>query len=243
MKLLLVLAVVVGAAALDLVPLAVVAACPLSDAAGAAPARCRGAPPPDRGVVEFDRVARPAGIVYWMDAGTLLGAYRDQKLIAWDDDLDVCIPHAEFERLWTLGGPVSQPLSTGQDLALLVDRQNRAGPGAMVSLPDLSRLLDTRTQLYIDIFTCAETATGEARNPALIADASPGQRARQYIPGAQRHRLSAAAIDVRGASTRRPSVPRPICSTITAQTCPLITSGTRVGRYVQPNPCAWRPGG
>ena len=115
-------------------------------------------------MVEFDRVARPAGIVYWMDAGTLLGAYRDQKLIAWDDDLDVCIPHAEFERLWTLGGQFRSPyrlvkISRFWSIDKIVPGLERWFP-----CRTFLRLLDTRTQLYIDIFTCAKRLRASSKS-------------------------------------------------------------------------------
>jgi hypothetical protein len=37
-------------------------------------------------------VLRSCGIKYHVDAGTLLGIYRDDALIPWDDDLDIAVP-------------------------------------------------------------------------------------------------------------------------------------------------------
>ncbi len=47
----------------------------------------------------LDWVCKKHAINYWMDGGTLLGAIRHQGFIPWDDDADVCVLAASFERL------------------------------------------------------------------------------------------------------------------------------------------------
>lgn len=37
------------------------------------------------------KIRRTAGIEYWLDAGTTLGALRHEDLLAWDDDADICM--------------------------------------------------------------------------------------------------------------------------------------------------------
>lgn len=41
-------------------------------------------------------ILNDAGIVYWIDGGTLLGAVREQNMIQWDDDADIGIFYKEF---------------------------------------------------------------------------------------------------------------------------------------------------
>lgn len=47
----------------------------------------------------FDRVCKHLGIVYYIDAGTCLGAVRHGGFIPWDDDLDVVIDRKDYPKL------------------------------------------------------------------------------------------------------------------------------------------------
>lgn len=46
----------------------------------------------------FDKICRKYGIHYSLHGGTLLGAERNHKLIPWDDDIDVSMTRAEYEK-------------------------------------------------------------------------------------------------------------------------------------------------
>ena len=41
-------------------------------------------------------ILRDAGIKYWIDGGTLLGAVRDGDIIPWDDDADIGVHYKDF---------------------------------------------------------------------------------------------------------------------------------------------------
>ena len=46
----------------------------------------------------IDKICREHDIPYSLYAGTLLGAVRHQGFIPWDDDLDICMSRANYNR-------------------------------------------------------------------------------------------------------------------------------------------------
>lgn len=50
-------------------------------------------------LLEFDRVCRENGLRYFAEGGTLLGAARHHGFIPWDDDMDVSMCRADYNKL------------------------------------------------------------------------------------------------------------------------------------------------
>ncbi len=102
----------------------------------------------------FDDMCATASIPYWLDGGTLLGAYREQDLIAWDDDIDVCTEESSLDRLVEFSDLLPDHLT-------LEVSTGGSGPSARLLLTQTSAVEkiaqhgigESATHLFIDIFT------------------------------------------------------------------------------------------
>ena len=47
----------------------------------------------------LDSICKKHNLTYWLDFGTLLGAYRHKGFIPWDDDMDVSMIRSDYEKL------------------------------------------------------------------------------------------------------------------------------------------------
>ena len=50
-------------------------------------------------LLAIDRVCKEQQLRYYIMAGTLLGAIRHKGFIPWDDDLDIGMPRADYDKL------------------------------------------------------------------------------------------------------------------------------------------------
>lgn len=80
----------------------------------------------------IDGVCREHNIGYYLYAGTLLGAVRHHGFIPWDDDADICMKRADYDkftRIW-------HQKQTGLDLeCYLTDKTSKLPFGAKIRMP------------------------------------------------------------------------------------------------------------
>ncbi len=62
---------------------------------------------------EFDSICRKHHITYYLEGGSLLGAVRHKGFLPWDDDVDLCITRAEWEKLLKV---IDQDLPEGREI-------------------------------------------------------------------------------------------------------------------------------
>lgn len=48
----------------------------------------------------FTSICKEMQLPYWIDSGTLLGLFRDQSLLSWDDDIDIGMWQPDLKRLY-----------------------------------------------------------------------------------------------------------------------------------------------
>ena len=48
---------------------------------------------------KVDKICRENNLRYWLAYGTLIGALRGGGFIPWDDDVDICMPRPDYEKL------------------------------------------------------------------------------------------------------------------------------------------------
>ncbi|MBQ8507701.1 MAG: LicD family protein [Clostridia bacterium] len=96
---------------------------------------------------EFDALCKANRLTYFLSGGTLLGAIRHKGFIPWDDDVDVMMPRADYERLLSLKNPRVYSVeggNYGRPWARMADEGTRRSSEALFT--------EDTSGTYIDIF-------------------------------------------------------------------------------------------
>lgn len=100
-------------------------------------------------VHEMSAMLETRDLDYWLDSGTLLGQFRRQRVIPWDNDADFGVTTEAFEQLRTLEWHVPE----GYKLQVLGSKFYDDGHRDW-NIP--ARLVDRKLGFYVDVFVFAE---------------------------------------------------------------------------------------
>ena len=123
---------------------------------------------------EVDRICRKYKIKYALDAGTLLGAIRHGGFIPWDDDVDVVMTRANYEKFLKVvrrelpeGMTFAEPDSYNNGKAfydfvsrIMYDKSQKRVDSRQMEFYD-----DKLTKLWVDIFVLDALPEGKISKP------------------------------------------------------------------------------
>ncbi len=140
------------------------------------------------------------GIRYYAIGGTLLGAVRHQGFIPWDDDIDIAVPRADYDRLMEL-------VQTGETARVLGDAFRIESWQTTEGFKSyFAKVCATKIEIYEELLTDATVRKGYLIDILPIDGAPDEERARKlYYAKAMGLRFLCGTANVHtGIRTSRP---------------------------------------
>lgn len=103
----------------------------------------------------FDKFCRAHDLKYSLYAGSLLGAVRHKGFIPWDDDLDVCMSRADYERflvLWEQNPPEGYVLQNKENSKYFDQAFSKIRKDHTTFLQDEWQVGNHHTGIFLDVF-------------------------------------------------------------------------------------------
>lgn len=122
-------------------------------------------------LLKFNEICKKYHLVYYLCAGTLLGAVRHKGFIPWDDDVDVCMPYRDY---LTFLKVAQKELGEKYFLQTLETDKNFCAPFAKIRLNN-STFLDSKFKkrninhgIWIDIFPLSYTTKESVKKKQVL---------------------------------------------------------------------------
>lgn len=103
----------------------------------------------------FDRFCREHDLKYSLYAGSLLGAVRHKGFIPWDDDLDVCMSRADYDRflaLWEESKPEGYILQNKENTPNFWQSFSKIRKDHTTFLQEQREVGQYHTGIFLDVF-------------------------------------------------------------------------------------------
>lgn len=114
----------------------------------------------------FDKFCRKHDLKYSLYAGSLLGAVRHKGFIPWDDDLDVCMSRADYERfltLWQKNPPEGYVLQNKENSKYFDQSFSKIRKDHTTFLQDEWQIGNHHTGIFLDVFPIDRIPNGKVR--------------------------------------------------------------------------------
>lgn len=115
----------------------------------------------------FDKICMDHGLRYSLYAGSLLGAVRHQGFIPWDDDLDVCMARADYDRfmeIWEAVRPEGYILQNKENTPGFTQSFSKIRKDHTTFLQYESEIGKCHTGIFLDIFPVDRIPDGKLRH-------------------------------------------------------------------------------
>lgn len=103
----------------------------------------------------FDAICSEHNLSYFLDGGTLLGAFRHGGFIPWDDDVDVGMPRKDYERFLKIARqalPDDVTLQTPSDVPTLARTYSKLRDDYSFMFEHCAMLGTAHSGIWIDVF-------------------------------------------------------------------------------------------